>query len=144
MLFLRTKPLNSYRYSGYTYFVVAITVYPLRYLSRKTGAGLMRPRHLMKASNMASNVFISYDLYQPKENYEQVRASIESMGSWTRIHLSLWFVKTDLSAEAVAAKIWEAMESNDKLIVVDATNNAAYWYGLIEEVSDVLAKKWGE
>lgn len=93
---------------------------------------------------MASNVFISYDLYQPKENYEQVRASIESMGSWTRIHLWLWFVKTDLSAEAVAAKVWEAMESNDKLIVVDATNNAAYWYGLVEEVSDVLAKKWGE
>lgn len=92
---------------------------------------------------MANNVFISYDLYQSKENYEQVRSIIEGFGSWSRIHLSLWFIKTDLSAKDVAAKVWEAMEGNDKLIVVDASNNTAYWYGLTEEASNFLAEAWG-
>lgn len=92
---------------------------------------------------MANNVFISYDLYQSKENYEQVRSVIEGLGSWSRIHLSLWFIKTDLSAKDVAAKVWEAMEGNDKLIVADASNNTAYWYGLTEEASNFLAEEWG-
>jgi len=91
---------------------------------------------------MANNVFISYDLYQSKENYEQVRTLIEGMGEWSRIHLSLWFVKTELSAHDVATKIRAAMESNDKLIVVDASHNTAYWYGLPEEASNFLADKW--
>src|SRR3569623_298915 len=91
---------------------------------------------------MANNVFISYDLYQSKEIYELVRTLIEGMGEWSRFHLSLWFVKTELSAQDVATKIQAAMESNDKLIVVDASHNTAYWYGLPEEASNFLADKW--
>src|SRR3569833_1066415 len=97
----------------------------------------------MRTSAMANNVFISYDLYQSKENYEQVRSIIEGLGSWSRIHHSLWFIKTALSAKDIAAKVWEAMEGNDKLIVVDASNNTAYWYGLTEEASNFLAEEWG-
>src|SRR3569832_2105566 len=92
---------------------------------------------------MANNVYISYDLYQYKENYEQVRSIIEGLGSWSRIHLSLWFIKPDLSAKDIAAKVWEAMEDIDMLIVVDASYITAYWYCLTDVASNFLAVEWG-
>lgn len=34
------------------------------------------------------------------------------------------------------------MDSDDKLIVVDATNNLVYWYNLSDEVSNQIQTEW--
>ncbi len=36
------------------------------------------------------------------------------------------------------------MDSDDKLIVVDATNNSAYWYNLSDEVSNQILTEWNK
>lgn len=91
---------------------------------------------------MPHNVFISYDLYSPGQNYETVIARIKSLGGWAKVHKSFWYLSTNYSYEYVAKKIWEVMDSNDSLFVVDTNTNDAYWYNLTEEVSNYLKRNW--
>jgi dTDP-4-dehydrorhamnose reductase len=91
---------------------------------------------------MANNLFISYDLHEPGKNYEAVIAEIKKLGSWAKVHYSLWYVKTPLSAEQAAKRVWAVMDTNDKLIVIDTTNDTCYWYNLSNEVAEHLKKSW--
>lgn len=91
---------------------------------------------------MANNVHVSYDLFAPDKNYERVIAKIKTLGSWAKIHKSFWYLDTALSAEQVASAVWAAMDTNDSLYVVDATNNIAYWYNLAPEASKLIQERW--
>lgn len=91
---------------------------------------------------MANNLFISYDLHSPGQDYEKVADAIKGLGTWAKVQYSLWFVKSRLSASDAGKKVWSVMDSNDSLIVIDATNNFASWYNLGEEVSDFMKKHW--
>jgi hypothetical protein len=91
---------------------------------------------------MANNLFISYDLYQPGQDYDSVIEAIKSLGNWAKVQKSLWYVKSNLSASQASEKVWKAMDQNDKLIVIDATNNNASWYNLSEEVSEFIKNNW--
>ncbi|WP_309486049.1 hypothetical protein [Escherichia coli] len=48
------------------------------------------------------------------------------------------------SAEDAAKIVRAVMDSDDKLIVVDATNNSAYWYNLSDEVSNQILTEWNK
>ena len=63
-------------------------------------------------------------------------------GTWAKVQHSLWYVKSGLSASDAGKKVWSVMDSNDSLIVIDATNNDASWYNLGQEVSDFIKKHW--
>lgn len=91
---------------------------------------------------MANNLFISYDLYSPGQDYSSVIEAIKGLGSWAKVHKSYWYVKSSLSAEDAAKKVWAKLDSNDSLIVVDATGNHAYWYNLSDEVSKHMQEQW--
>lgn len=91
---------------------------------------------------MANNVHVSYDLYQPGQNYEDVITKIKSLGSWAKIHKSFWYLDTSLSAEQVAKAVWSVMDQNDSLYVVDATHNTAYWYNLSPEAAQHIQQHW--
>ena len=91
---------------------------------------------------MANNLFISYDLYQPGQDYDSVIEAIKALGNWAKVQKSLWYVKSNLSASQASEKVWKAMDQNDKLIVIDATNNNASWYNLSEEVSEFIKNNW--
>ena len=93
---------------------------------------------------MANNLFISYDLYKTGQDYEKVETAIKSLGNWAKLQLSHWYVKSNFSAQQAADHIWKSMDGNDKLLVVDATNNTAYWYNLNKEVSDHLVQQWNK
>ena len=88
-----------------------------------------------------NNMFISYDLHAPAKNYERVINQIKSLGG-VPVLKSLWFVKSYQPLEAVAKSVWSAMDSDDSLIVVDSTNNNAYWYNLNQSVSKHLVEYW--
>ena len=74
---------------------------------------------------MANNLFISYDLFVPGQGYDNVAAAIKSLGTWAKIQMSFWYVKLNHSANKAAEIVWAAMDRNDSVIVVDATNNNA-------------------
>lgn len=91
---------------------------------------------------MANNLFISYDLYSPGQDYSRVIEAIQSLGTWAKVHKSLWYVKSNLSAEQAATKVWAVMDKNDTLIVMNSTVNDAYWYNLQPEVQKLIQQNW--
>jgi len=73
---------------------------------------------------MANSVFISCELNRPEKNYDRVVAAVKSVGDpWTQVHFSLWYLNTPLSAGQVRDRIKSALDKNDQLVVIDATNN---------------------
>ena len=91
---------------------------------------------------MANNLFISYDLMQPGQGYEAVTEEIKKLGNWAKVNYSLWYVNSNLSASDAATKISTVMDNNDKLIVVDTTNNTAAWNNLSDEVANYIKDQW--
>ena len=91
---------------------------------------------------MANNLHISYDLYQPGQNYEAVIEAIKQLGSWAKVHQSFWYVNSEYSASQAAEHVWSVMDANDKVYVVDATNNQAAWQNLSDEVANHIVGQW--
>ena len=69
---------------------------------------------------MANNLFIAYDLMYPGQNYEVVRDTIMRLGPWYQFQYSLFYVSSTLSAQQAHNAIRASMDSNDKLVVIDA------------------------
>ncbi|MCL6350488.1 hypothetical protein [Pectobacterium polaris] len=90
---------------------------------------------------MANNLFITYDLIKTKD-YPAVHNAIKALGSWAKVTESNWYVNSNYSAEEAAKKVKAAMDNDDKLIVVNATNNTAYWYNMLDSVSEHLKNQW--
>ncbi len=91
---------------------------------------------------MANNLIVSYDLYNPGQDYSKVIEAIKGLGSWAKIHKSVWYVNSNYSASQAVDKVWAAMDSNDSLFVVDATSNNAAWQNLSAEVSNYIRDQW--
>lgn len=91
---------------------------------------------------MPNNLFVSYDLHTPGQNYDKVIAEIKKHGSWAKVHYSLFYLRSDESARQVADAVWAVMDKNDSVIVVDSTNNNAAWQNLSDEVANFIRDKW--
>lgn len=91
---------------------------------------------------MANNLFVSYDLNAPGQNYEKLIEAIKTLGPWAKLQQSFWYVNSNLDAVAAGNFLKKFTDVNDYLIVVDATNNNAYWFNCIEPVSELLRKQW--
>lgn len=89
-----------------------------------------------------NNLFISYDLHAPTKNYERVIAAIQKLGFWARVHKSLWYVKTGISASQAFESVRMAIDSNDSLAVIDATNKNIHWVNLDPQVAQALQDNW--
>ena len=91
---------------------------------------------------MANNLHISYDLYTPGQNYSDVINRIKSLGNWAKIHRSVWYVNSTFSASEAVGRIKPALDANDKVYVVDATNNQAAWNNLPREAEQQIKREW--
>lgn len=90
-----------------------------------------------------ANFFVSYDLIKPEKNYEALATAIRnSSGSWARVQYSLWYVKANMTAAQLAQRLWNSMDANDKLLVIDASNNIAAWYNLDDTVEKYIKSNW--
>jgi hypothetical protein len=69
---------------------------------------------------MSFNLFIAYDLNSPGQNYDAVRDAIKSLGQWHQFQFSLFYVNTTYNANAAFALVKAAMDTNDKLAVINA------------------------
>ena len=91
---------------------------------------------------MANNIFISYDLKSPGQDYSKIISEIKTLGPWAKVLESLWFVSTTLSASDVVSKLKTKIDYNDSIIVIDARNNNASWHNLNNETSNFIKSKW--
>lgn len=77
---------------------------------------------------MANNLFIAYDLNYPGQNYEKIQTVIKGIGQWYQFQYSLFYVKSDLTAQQAHVIIRGAMDVNDKLVVIDANSAQVSYY----------------
>ena len=85
---------------------------------------------------MANHLFISCELDRPEKNYDRVEAAIKSVGdAWFKTQFTLWHLKTAQSARQVCDLLLPALDKNDRLIVIDATNDKAAWSNLDADAS---------
>lgn len=91
---------------------------------------------------MANNLHVSYDLYNPGQNYEKVFERIKSLGAWAKVHKSFWYVNSTLTPSEAIAHIKPALDANDRVYVVDATNNVAAWNTLPDDVAELIKREW--
>ncbi|EFH7177101.1 MULTISPECIES: hypothetical protein [Enterobacter] len=92
---------------------------------------------------MANNLFITYDLIKTKD-YPAVHKAIQSLGPWAKVTESNWYVNSTCTATEAAKKVRSAMDGDDKLIVVDATNNTFAAYNLSDAVVNQLKTEWSK
>lgn len=81
------------------------------------------------------NVYIvSYDLIKDKD-YQPLIDEIKSIGSWAKPLESFWLVKTSETASSVRDSLKKVMDSNDKLIVIEANK---WWatYNISKDVTE--------
>ncbi|MGQ2942443.1 MAG: hypothetical protein ACT6Q7_00425 [Blastomonas fulva] len=91
---------------------------------------------------MANNLHVSYDLMAPGQNYDGVITKIKELGNWAKIGYSFWYVNSSYTASQARDHIVAALDSGDKLYVVDASNGVAAWHGLSGQVSEFVRDKW--
>lgn len=72
---------------------------------------------------MAWNLFIAYDLDAPGQNYDAVRDAIRSLGQWWQAQFSLFYVHTQHSPAEAFAIVQAAMDSNDRLAVINCASD---------------------
>ncbi len=92
---------------------------------------------------MANNLFVTYDLIKTKD-YPAVHEAIKSLGNWAKVTESNWYVNSNYSVEDAAKKVKAAMDNDDKLIVIDATNNSCYWYNVLPTEESKIQNEWNK
>jgi hypothetical protein len=93
---------------------------------------------------MGNNLFISYDLMSPGQNYEAVIARIKQLGTVIAVHKSLWYVNSVHSATKARDHVAQAADTNDKILVIDTSNNAASWSNLPQEIGQFISDQWNK
>lgn len=71
---------------------------------------------------MANSLFISYELCNPRENYQQIVAAIRSLGDAVQVQYSLWYVKSNFDSSQARDIVANVIDLDDTLIVVDVTH----------------------
>ena len=72
---------------------------------------------------------VNYDLNNPGQNYEKVKAAVEALGPSIRVLKSTFLVSCPLSASVVWDKISWAFDTNDRAFISQVTSNHAGWLG---------------
>lgn len=86
------------------------------------------------------NYFISYDLYRPGQNYDAIGEAIKQLGAWAKVHLSLYYLSTNMALEQVYAAVAAASDPNDKVLVIGASS--AHWNSLPPDVQAQIQGNW--
>jgi len=89
---------------------------------------------------MAKNLFVSYDLDAPGQNYKRVIEAIHALGEAVPVHRSLFYVKSNLTAEQAEARVWAAADGNDRVIVFEAVD--AWWHNALPGAQEFIQQRW--
>jgi hypothetical protein len=80
---------------------------------------------------------IGYDLNKQGQDYKTLIDEIKKLGTWWHCLDSTWIIKSDSTAEAIRDYLKQYIDSNDELLVVCLSGEAA-WTGFDEACSKWL------
>lgn len=89
-----------------------------------------------------NNLFVSYDLYRAGQDYGRISTAIKALGNAVKVHKSFWYVRSSLDAGKAVERLRQAVDGNDTVVVVDATNDNCAWHNLPADVAEFLRKQW--
>jgi hypothetical protein len=74
--------------------------------------------------NAVNTIEINYDLVAPGRDYSKLSTYLKSFNGYSHALESLWLVRTTKSAVTVRDEIKQYVDANDKVLVLDVTNDA--------------------
>ena len=80
---------------------------------------------------------IGYDLNKSGQDYSSLIEQIKKLGTWWHCLDSTWVIKTNSSAQQIRDFLRKYIDSNDELLVVHLSGEAA-WAGFKKECSEWL------
>ena len=83
--------------------------------------------------------FISYDLNDPGQNYNDLIEAIKKYGTYCKINKSDWIICTDDKSTTIRDNLKQYLDSNDRLFVGKLSGEAA-WSGYQKSTNDWLKK----
>lgn len=69
-------------------------------------------------------------------------AAIKSLGTASKLLLSLWYVKSTYTAEQARDVVAKAIDANDKILVIDVTNRRAVHRNIDSAAWKVVLDNW--
>jgi len=88
---------------------------------------------------MVNSLFVSCAFSRPERTYDTMAMAIKALGvACVEVHYALWHVKTAQSAVEVCDRLKPALDVNDQLVVIDASNGKAAWINLRKDASGSL------
>src|SRR6476620_4497001 len=95
-------------------------------------------QYLGREIHTMAQYLIAYDLRRPEYEYGGLFDAIKAAGSthWHSMN-STWIVVSTQSALHITNALWARMNKNDKLLVIEVTDKAA-WAGFNENSSEWL------
>ena len=85
-----------------------------------------------------NTILIGYDLNKTGQNYDSLIEAIKEDGTWWHHLDSTWLVRTNKTAAAVRDQLLQHIDTNDELLVIDVTGDAAAWYGFTAKAGSWL------
>lgn len=81
---------------------------------------------------------ITYDLEVPEgySEYSGLWEYLKTFALWARPAQSVWFIKSDLGAGQIRDEIKARLKSNDKVLVIEVTNNNWGTSNVLKVVTD--------
>jgi hypothetical protein len=76
-----------------------------------------------------STYLVGYDLDKPGQDYSDLVESIKGLGPWWHHLDSTWLVVSDLDYKQVRNQLKQYLDTNDKLLVINVSNDDAAWSG---------------
>jgi hypothetical protein len=80
---------------------------------------------------------VSYDLLTPGKDYNTLYARLRALGA-VRVLYSQWMLKRVATAVQLRDDLWQYVDANDRLLVIDATNGDMAWSVLETDVKAAL------
>ena len=82
-----------------------------------------------------NNLYVSYCLEAPKPT-AVIEETVRRLGDALQLHASLWYLRSGHSASEIAEAIWPLMDSHDRLVVIDSSNDATAWFNIDQTVAE--------
>jgi hypothetical protein len=90
-------------------------------------------RRLMETSPRMATMLIAYDIHPPRgEAYDDLVNAIQSLGPWWHHLETIWIVRCAHTPGEIRDRLKSRIGSEDQLLVIDISDDAAGWVGVNE------------
>lgn len=89
-----------------------------------------------------STKFVSYDLLESSQNYDDLYTLLKSFPVHHKINESFWMVNTSLTPKELKGKLLSCLDDNDRLFIMNyASGSNSAWRNSIEEFKSDLVRE---